>query len=305
MYEREFLCTLCPRRCGVLRGAQRPGEGPGACRMGALPVLARAALHFDEEPVISGRRGSGAVFFSGCALRCVYCQNAPISHGCAGRTVTPAQLRAVFAQLLAQGAHNLNLVNPTHYAGLLSEVLEEAPGAPVVWNSSGYESVETLKLMEGKVQVYLPDLKYVDAQGAARFSAAPDYPEVAGRALREMARQVGSVRLDDEGVIRQGLIVRHLILPGRVEQSMRALDWIADHLPDGTWVSLMAQYVPFGPARDMPELNRRLTQREYDQVVDHLNRLGLENGYIQELGAADEQYIPPFDLTGVPPAEGE
>lgn len=300
MYQQAFKCNLCPRHCGVLRGDQPPGQGPGVCRMGALPALARAALHFDEEPVISGTRGSGAVFFSGCPLKCVYCQNTPISHGCHGRTVQPHQLREVFASLLAQGAHNINLVNPTHYAGLLSEVLEVSPGAPVVWNSSGYESVETLQMLEGKVQVYLPDLKYVDKEGAARFSGAPDYPEVAARALREMARQVGNVRLDEQGVIRTGLIVRHLILPGRAEQSMAVLDWICDHLPDGVWVSLMAQYIPFGQARNMPELNCRLTQREYDRVVDHLHRLGLEKGYIQELGSADECYIPSFDLTGVP-----
>lgn len=299
----EFVCNQCPRNCSALRDDCAPGAGKGFCRMGAQPALARAALHFDEEPCISGSRGSGAVFFSGCSLRCVYCQNEKISHHCFGKTVKTQDLRRVFMDLIGQGAHNINLVNPTHYAHAILRALERPLPVPVVWNSSGYEKVETLRALEGKVQVYLPDLKYVDESGAARLSGARDYLQYAAKALREMARQVGSVRLDEQGVIRSGLIVRHLILPGRVRESMRALDWIAGHLPDGTWVSLMAQYTPCGPAREMEGLNRPITREEYDQVVDHLMKLGLENGYVQEMSSADAGYIPAFDLTGVPDSQ--
>jgi putative pyruvate formate lyase activating enzyme len=295
----EFICNQCPRNCGALRDDCAPGQGKGFCRMGVHPALARAALHFDEEPCISGTRGSGAVFFSGCSLRCAYCQNEQISHKCFGKTVKTEALRPIFMDLIGQGAHNINLVNPTHYAHAILQALDEPLPVPVVWNSSGYEKLETLRALEGKVQVYLPDLKYVDARGAARLSGAGDYLDYAGKAIREMARQVGSVRLDEQGVIRSGLIVRHLILPGRVKESMAVLDWIADHLPDGTWVSLMAQYVPCGPAREMPELNRPITREEYEQVVEHLMALGLENGYVQEMSSADVRYIPGFDLTGV------
>lgn len=295
----EFICNQCPRNCGALRDDCAPGQGKGFCRMGVHPALARAALHFDEEPCISGTRGSGAVFFSGCSLRCAYCQNEQISHKCFGKTVKTEALRPIFMDLIGQGAHNINLVNPTHYAHAILQALDEPLPVPVVWNSSGYEKLETLRALEGKVQVYLPDLKYVDARGAARLSGVGDYLDYAGKAIREMARQVGSVRLDEQGVIRSGLIVRHLILPGRVKESMAVLDWIADHLPDGTWVSLMAQYVPCGPAREMPELNRPITREEYEQVVEHLMALGLENGYVQEMSSADVRYIPGFDLTGV------
>lgn len=286
-------CGICPRGC-----AQRE---TGLCGVGMVPVVARAAPHFDEEPVISGTRGSGAVFFSGCPLGCVYCQNEALSFEHVGRPVR--NLRAIYERLIAQGVHNINLVTAGHFLPAVVESLRPRLPVPVVWNSSGYEKVETLRALEGRVQVYLPDLKYVDESGAARLSGARDYLQYAAKALREMARQVGSVRLDEQGVIRSGLIVRHLILPGRVRESMRALDWIADHLPDGTWVSLMAQYTPCGPAREMEGLNRPITQEEYDQVVDHLMKLGLENGYVQEMSSADAGYIPAFDLTGVPDSQ--
>lgn len=298
-----FICNQCPRRCGVLRGDQNPGGASvkedlvrGFCRMGELPVLARAALHFDEEPCVSGTRGSGTVFFSGCSLRCAYCQNAPISHGNFG---APApDLRRIFEQLIHQGAHNINLVNPTHFLHAILEALREPLPVPVVYNTSGYEMTDSLKSLEGKVRVYLPDLKYIDRASAGRYSGAPDYFEHAAQALGEMLRQQPEVVLDDDGVIERGVIVRHLILPGRAEESMRILDWIAQNLPSA-WVSLMAQYTPMGEARRFPEIDRRLTEQEYERVVEHLLALGLEDGYIQELSSADERYTPAFDLTGV------
>ncbi|MEG1513880.1 MAG: radical SAM protein [Clostridia bacterium] len=293
----SFICNQCPRRCGALRGQESPGAGAGACRMGARASVARMALHFDEEPCISGKEGSGAVFFSGCALRCVFCQNEAISHGCFGAEISDEQLRAGFERLIGDGANNINLVNPTHFGHVLGRVLGDLP-VPVIWNSGGYELPETLKGFEGKVDVYLPDLKYIDPISARRYSGAPDYFAFAAPALKEMLRQVGGVKLDERGIIKRGLIVRHLILPGRARESMRVLDWIAENLP-GAWVSLMAQYMPFAQAEKYPEINRRITQEEYDLVADHLLELGLEDGYVQELGASDEKYLPAFDLTGV------
>lgn len=291
-----FYCELCPRKCRAPRGE----TGRGFCGMGERPVVARAALHFDEEPCISGSRGSGAIFFSGCTLGCVYCQNWKISHERFGRELAPGELRGLFDRLIEEEAHNINLVTGTPFTRAILEAIEEKPmPVPVVWNSSGYERLETLKMLRGKVQVYLPDLKYLDVPGARDYSLAPDYPEVAKKALREMARQVGEPVFDEEDVMVRGMIVRHLILPGRVRQSLRVLDWIHDNLPEGTYVSLMAQYLPCGRAKDMPPLDRRITQQEYDQVVDHLIALGMENGFAQELSSASETYIPPFDLTGV------
>ena len=290
----DYICSDCPRQCGAVRGE----TGRGFCKMGANPVLARAALHFDEEPVISGQRGSGAVFFSGCALRCRFCQNFEISHHNFGREVTPQRLREIYFELIDQGAQNINLVNPTHFVPAILESLEGGLPVPVVWNTGGYERVETLKRLEGRVQVYLPDLKYIRAESARRYSAAPDYFHYAAAALREMLRQTGPVRLDQDGRIVSGVIVRHLILPGCADESIEILDWIAENMP-GAWVSLMAQYLPFGNVAGVDALDRRLTQEEYDRVCDHLLALGLEDGFVQELSSSDEKYIPAFDLTGV------
>lgn len=290
----SYVCNACPRGCNALRGE----TGAGFCRMGADPVIARAAPHYDEEPVISGTKGSGAVFFSGCALRCRFCQNWPISHGNFGQKVSVKRLREIYFELIDQGVHNINLVNPTHFAQAILKSLAEPLPVPVVWNSGGYEKVETLRRFEGKVQVYLPDLKYIQADSARKYSAAGDYFDFAGPALKEMLRQTGPVELDGDGIIRRGTLVRHLILPGRAEESMAILDWIAENLP-GAWVSLMAQYLPFGQVEGLDELNRRLYPEEYEAVVDHLMDLGLEDGFVQELSSSDEKYIPSFDLTGV------
>ncbi|MDD3193469.1 MAG: radical SAM protein [Oscillospiraceae bacterium] len=295
------LCYDCPRQCGVERPhSLRDGEPTGACSMPVEPVVARAALHFGEEPCISGTQGSGTVFFSGCSLRCVFCQNYGISAENFGEQITVARLREIYRELICQGAHNINLVNPTHFVRAISQSLEEPLPVPVVYNCGGYESVESLLRLEGKIQVYLPDFKYADNQPAARYSGAPDYFERAAAAVREMVRQTGPYRLDAGGMLCSGVLIRHLILPGQIENSKRVIDWVADSFPKGSVLfSLMSQYLPCGRAADFPEINRPLRQQEYDEVEEHLFRKGVEDGFLQELSSADSAYIPAFDLTGV------
>lgn len=282
-------CTICPRQCGTVR----PG---GVCGMPAEPVISRAAPHFWEEPCISGERGSGAVFFAGCNLRCVFCQNYDISALRRGQTVTVERLRDIFAELTAQGVHNINIVTGTHYAGAVREALTPAPTIPVVWNCGGYESVETLQTLEGKVQVYLPDMKYSDGVLAGKLSAAPDYPAVAKAAIREMFRQTGPYELDGDGMLTRGVMVRHLVLPGELDNTFGVLDWLAETFrPGDILVSLMGQYTPNGHGGP----DRRLTAEEYRRAVDYMEALGLLEGYTQELSSAEAAYTPPFDLTGV------
>ena len=291
----EFLCSLCPRRCGALRTGT---EGGGFCGMPALPVVARAALHFWEEPCISGTRGSGTVFFSGCNLGCVFCQNGSISHGRFGRPVTIPRLREIFQELIAQGAHNINLVTPTHFAPAIREALEAPLAVPVVWNSGGYELPEALRILEGKVQIYLPDLKYADGALAARYSGAADYFETATAAIREMFRQVGRCVWDADGVLQRGVIIRHLLLPGALENTKAVLDWIAGTFPAGSvLVSLMSQYTPQAGAEGL--LRRKVTGAESRAARAYMENLGLTAGYYQDSSSAKEEYTPPFDLTGV------
>ena len=290
----QYICSDCPRMCAAIRG----DEGRGFCRMGLDPVLARAALHFDEEPVISGERGSGAVFFSGCSLQCRFCQNYVLSHDRFGKKITVDRLREIYQELIAQGAHNINLVNPTHFAEPVLQSLEQLPGVPVVWNSSGYERVETLRRFAGRVSVYLPDLKYIRPETAKKYSGAENYFEFAAPALKEMFRQVGPVVLDEDGMIVSGMIIRHLILPGCAEESKEVLTWIHENLPEA-WVSVMAQYVPYGDVKGIDQLERGITQEEYDAVLEHMDALGMENGFVQDLESSSTQFIPRFDLTGV------
>ena len=292
----EYICNDCPRRCGALRGE----NGNGACGMGADAVVARAALHFDEEPVISGTKGSGAVFFSGCSLRCVYCQNAQISHRRFGRRVSTEGLKAIYRSLRDRGAHNIDLVNPTHFSRAILASLDEDPGIPVIYNTGGYDSVETLRKFEGKVSVYLPDLKYVSSALSRRYSACPDYFEKASAAIREMIRQTGEVVIGGDGTIRRGTVIRHLVLPGCTADSLHVLEWIAENAK-GAWVSLMSQYTPMESRMD--QLHRSLSPREYERAVRKLYELGLTEGFLQESGADDGKYIPAFDLTGVPEEE--
>ena len=291
----EFLCSLCPRRCGALRTGT---EGGGFCGMPALPVVARAALHFWEEPCISGTRGSGTVFFSGCNLGCVFCQNGSISHGRFGRPVTIPRLREIFQELIAQGAHNINLVTPTHFAPAIREALDAPLAVPVVWNSGGYELPEALRTLEGKVQIYLPDLKYADGALAARYSGAADYFETATAAIREMFRQVGRCVWAADGVLQRGVIIRHLLLPGALENTKAVLDWIAGTFPAGSvLVSLMSQYTPQAGAEGL--LRRKVTGAESRAARAYMENLGLTAGYYQDSSSAKEEYTPPFDLTGV------
>lgn len=288
-------CTLCPRRCGVDRTAGQLGF----CRMPDQIHAAHAALHYWEEPVISGSYGSGAVFFSGCTLRCAFCQNGVISQENFGKPLSPAGLRAVFERLIDEGCQNINLVTPTHFLPSILPALTPKLPVPVVYNCGGYESVETLRQLEGLVDIYLPDFKYSDDRLAAKLSAAPDYAETAAAAIREMYRQVGAAVIEDEQMTR-GVIIRHLVLPGCIDNSLGVLDWIAETFPKkDVLVSLMSQYVPMGRAKTMPPLDRRITQEEYDAVLSYLYLLELDNGYTQDFSAATAEYIPDFDLEGL------
>lgn len=296
-----MICSLCPRRCGAERTVE---AGAGFCHMGTDPVVARAALHFWEEPCISGKNGSGTVFFSGCPMGCVFCQNYEISAERFGRRITVDELSAVFERLEKQGAHNINLVNPTHFVPAILEALRiRKPAVPVVYNSSGYERVETLRLLEGYVDIYLPDLKYKDGQVAARYSGAADYFSYASLAVEEMVRQTGPAVYGADGVLQRGTVIRHLILPGHTRNSIAVLQWLAQQLPQVP-VSLMAQYLPCGKASDYPEINRPITKREYHKVLNFLFELGLD-GFVQERSSAVKEYIPSFHLEGIEEEKNE
>ena len=289
------LCMLCPRQCGAVR---EETAGKGVCSVGTLPRIARAALHMWEEPCISGTRGSGAVFFSGCGLKCIFCQNEAISHGGEGEMVSVQRLSEIFRELEESGAHNINLVTAAQFVPAVIEALElYRPRIPIVYNSSGYERIETLRMLEGYVDIYLPDFKYIDPGMAKLLSGAEDYPEVAIEAIREMLRQTGPAVYDKNGMMLRGTQIRHLVLPGLTGDSMKILSLIADEFP-GAAVSLMGQYVPFGKALDMPGLNRRLKKKEYARVLAHMEAIGLD-GYRQELESASEAFVPAFDGTGV------
>lgn len=286
-------CNICPRKCNAQRESAQ-----GFCRAPERFKLARAALHFWEEPCISGKNGSGAVFFSGCNLKCVYCQNYEISIGDKGTQISDERLIEIFEGLIDEGAQNINLVNPTHYATRLAEVLSKwkCP-VPIVYNSSGYESVETLRLFEGIVDIYLPDFKYIRSEKAQRYSRAKDYPQAVKAALFEMRRQQPK-DIFENGIMKRGMIIRHLILPQNTNSSLEIIDYIKENF-ESTYLSLMAQYVPCGNLKDFPELQRKITKREYEKVVNYACQKGLQRVFVQELGSADKMYIPPFDLNGV------
>ena len=289
-------CRLCPRRCGVDRSR---GE-KGFCGMGDKITAARAALHFWEEPPISGTRGSGAVFFSGCSLGCEFCQNWEISRKRFGAEISTDRLREIFEGLIGQGAHNINLVTATHFLPAILPALEPGLPVPVVYNCGGYESVETLRELEGKVDVYLPDLKYAEPELARKLSHAPDYFDVAKAAIDEMVRQVGPPVYDGEGILQRGVMIRHLVLPGQVQNSLKVLDYLAERFSPGeVLLSLMAQYVPSGAVKHTPPFDRTVTREEYDAVVSWLEMLGDFDGFLQEPAAATEEYLPDFSLEGI------
>ena len=293
----ESICLLCPRRCGAARTEDLPG---GFCRSPLLPRVARCAPHFGEEPCIAGPNGTGAVFFTGCNLRCVFCQNAGISRGEGGKPVTVPKLREMLLRLRDVGVDSVDLVTGTHFVPAIAEALAGLTlGIPVVWNSSGYESAETLRMLEGLVQVYMPDYKYSNAEAARRYSAAADYPEVARSAIREMYRQTGPAVLDENGLLKRGVLIRHLILPGRMEDARDAIDFAADEFPPGgVLFSLMSQYTPMPGLEAFPELGRRVTREENEVLIHYMRVRGL-SGFWQEGEAATGEMIPDWDLTGV------
>lgn len=288
-------CTLCPRRCGV----DRTRGQLGFCKMPGQIHAARAGVHYWEEPVISGSFGSGAVFFSGCTLKCAFCQNYNISQENFGKPMTSAELRAAFERLIDEGVQNINLVTPTHFLPDILPALEPKLPVPVVYNCGGYESMETLRQLEGKIDVYLPDFKYSDNALAKKLSSAPDYFETASAAILEMYRQVGKPVIEGDEM-KRGVLVRHLVLPGCVDNSLGVLDWVAEHFRSGDILfSLMSQYVPMGRAAEMAPFDRRITELEYDSVLSYMMLLGIEDGYTQDFSSAERGYTPSFDLTGL------
>ena len=290
-----MICTLCPRRCGAERTDTRAG---GLCGMPAAPVVARAMLHQWEEPCLVGDHGAGCVFFSGCNLRCCFCQNGTISREGFGKPISVERLRDIFRELIAQGAACLDLVTPTHFTPAILEALgDEKWPVPVVWNCGGYESVETLRLLEGKVQVYLPDLKYALPGPAKRYSGAEDYFERASAAILEMYRQTGPCVLED-GRLKRGVVIRHLQLPGELENTRQCIDWVAETFrPGEVLFSLMSQYTPQPGAKG--PLARHVTGAEYRAAVAYMENCGITDGYTQERTSAREEYTPDFDLRGV------
>jgi putative pyruvate formate lyase activating enzyme len=293
-------CRLCPRKCG----ADRLNGETGYCEAGLKPRAALAALHFWEEPCISGENGSGAVFFSQCNLSCLFCQNYKISQEGFGRDIPVKELAEIFLWLQEKGANNINLVSATSYIPQAADAIQLARqnglALPIVYNSNAYESVEALSLLDGLVDIYLPDLKYADNRYAMSYSKAPDYFLHATGAILEMYRQTGKPVYNEDGIMQKGLIIRHLLLPGLKEDSKKVLLWIKEKLPIEIPVSLMTQYTPVYRALSCKELNRRITRREYEEMMDYFFEIGLENGYIQERSSADSKYTPEFDLSGIP-----
>ena len=297
--DTSFICNLCPRECNVDRGLGKIGF----CKVPNHIKVARAALHFWEEPCISGEEGSGTVFFSGCNLRCVYCQNRKIAEGVYGKEITVDRLAAIFLELQEKGANNINLVTPSHYVFEIVKALKMAKAqglsVPVVYNSSAYEKVESLSLLEGYVDVYLPDFKYMDALLSKKYSGAKDYSDVAKEALKEMVRQVGEARFDERGILTNGVVVRHLVLPGYTEDSKKIIKYLYETYGNHIYISILSQFTPLNGLKEYPELNRKLTEEEYDEVVDYAIEIGVENGFIQEGDVAEESFIPDFDGQGV------
>lgn len=292
-------CLLCPRKCGINR---RTGQ-TGVCGVSSEIKVARAALHYWEEPCISGKRGSGAVFFSGCSLHCVFCQNREISDGKEGKVISKERLSDIFMELADKGANNINLVTPGQYIPDIVWAVNDAKSRgmklPIIYNTSGYENVTELKLLEGIVDVYLPDFKYMDSTLSARYSRAKDYPSVAKQALSEMVRQQPDVVIDDEtGLIQKGVIVRQLLLPGHVNDAKAVLKYLYDTYHDHVYISMMSQFTPIA-LKDYPEINRTVTRREYERLVDYALEIGITNAFIQEGDVAKDSFIPAFDCEGV------
>ena len=296
MSEQTYICSLCPRNC---RAERSDDSGRGFCKAGQLPKIARAAPHFWEEPCISGTRGSGTIFFSGCVLSCVFCQNHKISTGGCGKTITVDELVCHIKRLESEGVHNINLVSPTPYIESIIRAFEKyKPEIPIVYNTGGYEKPETIKRLDGIVDIYLPDMKYIRSSLSAKYSGAADYFAYALPALKEMVRQTGKPVFDADGMMKRGTIVRHLILPQNTRNSIEVLDLLDEIFGDQILISLMGQYVPLAKAEQYPEINRRITSREYNKVLEHLGELGLD-GFAQDLQSAREDYVPEFDISAL------
>lgn len=292
-------CTLCPRECGVDRSVGQKGY----CGMGSTLVAARAALHMWEEPCISGKKGSGAVFFSGCSMRCCFCQNREIALGTWGKELSLSRLADVFLELEQQGAANINLVTAAHYLphvlGGLELAKDRGLSIPIVYNTSGYEKAEMIRRLKGYVDIYLPDFKYMESELARSCSKAPDYPKRAKEALKEMVDQTGDCVFDKDGYLRKGTIVRHLILPGHTRNSMKVLEYLYETYGDHIYISIMNQFTPIYQQKEMKELNRNVTKREYEKVLKRALELGIKNGFFQEGETAKESFIPSFDGEGI------
>ena len=293
-------CVLCPRNCGIDRKSHKKGY----CGESDTLRIARAALHYWEEPVISGETGSGAVFFTGCNLKCIFCQNGEIAGNRVGKEVSIHRLAEIFGELEAKGAANINLVTASHYVPQVAQAIREAKAAglriPIVYNSSAYEKAETLKLLDGLVDIYLPDFKYMDRELARKYSQAADYPEAAKETIAEMYRQVGAPVFDQSsGMMQKGVIVRHLLMPGGVKNAKAVIDYLHDTYDGQIYISLMNQYTPLRHIEEYPELNRKVTKREYERVVAYALDKGIENAFIQEGDTAEESFIPAFDYEGV------
>lgn len=292
-------CLLCPRKCGINRSTGQTG----VCGVSAEIRVARAALHYWEEPCISGEKGSGAVFFSGCSLHCVFCQNREISDGKAGKVISKERLSDIFIELAGKGANNINLVTPGQYipdiVWAVSDARRRGMELPIVYNTSGYENETELKLLEGIVDVYLPDFKYMDSALSAKYSRAKDYPSVAKQALSEMVRQQPDVVIDDAtGLIQRGVIVRQLLLPGHVNDAKAILKYLHDTYQNSIYISMMSQFTPIA-LKDYPEINRTVTRREYERLIDYAIKIGITNAFIQEGDVAKDSFIPAFDCEGV------
>lgn len=295
MFEELKECKICPNNCKV----NRINGKVGICKANAKVKIALASLHFFEEPCISGERGSGTVFFSNCNLSCKFCQNYEISALGKGREITIEELADTFLDLQEKGANNINLVTPTIYVYQIIEALKIAKSKglniPIVYNSNGYESIETLKALEGYIDVYLPDLKYYYDDIALKYSGVKNYFKYATEAIQEMYRQVGYPKIDENGIIQKGLIIRHLILPNNIENSKKVLEWIKDNIDERVYISIMAQYFPCYKAKEIEELNRKLSKEEYEEIEEFTYKLGIENGYMQDLGEHEEEYVPNFN----------
>lgn len=300
MNKNDKVCALCPRECK----ANRKDGKAGFCGVAGEDIyLARVALHMWEEPCISGEEGSGTVFFTGCPLRCVYCQNHNIANATTGKPVGKERLAEIFLELQGKGANNINLVTPTHYTPeivwAVRKARENGLTLPIVYNCSGYEKVETLKMLEGIVDIYLTDFKYMDKEAAKRYSNAPDYPEVAKAALEEMVRQTGQAVFAESGMMLKGVIVRHLLLPGYMKNAKAVVQYVYETYGDRVFLSLMNQYTPLSQVEKFPEINRRVTEEEYEELVNYAIEIGVENGFIQEGETAEESFIPEFNYEGV------